>query len=74
MYELLHKPGFKRVIGTLHMVKTLDIHFTYEHIYGHHRKVATPEDPASAEKDTNCYQFFVQSYFGAYKSVYEMEM
>jgi alkane 1-monooxygenase len=30
------------------MVKNLYMHFTYEHLYGHHRNLATPEDPASA--------------------------
>ena len=30
------------------MMKNLYMHFAYEHLYGHHRKVATPEDPASA--------------------------
>ena len=54
------------------MIKTLDIHFTYEHVFGHHRRVATPEDPASAAKGDNVYSFFIRSYFGAYKSVYEM--
>lgn len=55
------------------MLKTLNIHFTTEHVFGHHRKVATPDDPASAEKGDNVYSFFLKSYFGAYKSVFEME-
>jgi alkane 1-monooxygenase len=31
------------------MIKNLDMHFAYEHIYGHHKRVATPEDPATAK-------------------------
>lgn len=50
-HEILHKPGWRRIVGTLHMLKTLNMHFTYEHIFGHHRKVATPEDPASSRKN-----------------------
>ena len=50
-HEIMHKPGWRRIIGTLHMLKTLNMHFTYEHIFGHHRKVATPEDPASSRKN-----------------------
>lgn len=72
-HEVMHKPGWRRVIGTLHMLKTLNMHFTYEHLFGHHRKVATPEDPASAQKNENVYSFFLRSYFGAYRSVYMME-
>lgn len=48
-HELLHKPGWRRVVGTVHMLKTLNMHFTQEHIYGHHRKVGTLEDPATAK-------------------------
>lgn len=49
------------------------MHFTYEHLYGHHRKVATPEDPASAPKGMNVYSFAVKSFLGSYRSVYLME-
>ena len=42
-HELLHKENkIDRVMGTLHMSKNLYMHFTYEHIFGHHRRVATP--------------------------------
>ena len=48
-HEIYHKPGgIHKIIGTLNQSKNLYMHFTYEHLYGHHRKVATPEDPASA--------------------------
>ena len=55
------------------MSKNLYMHFTYEHIFGHHRRVATPEDPASATKDQNVYGFAINSFLGSYKSVYNME-
>lgn len=41
-HEVMHKPGWRRIVGTLHMLKTLNMHFTYQHLFGHHRKVATP--------------------------------
>ena len=50
-HEIFHKLGFwNRFIGTIQMSKNLYMHFTYEHLYGHHKKVATPHDPASAEQ------------------------
>lgn len=55
------------------MVKNLYMHFTYEHLFGHHRRVATPEDPASADKGLDLYSFFPRTFFGSYVSVYEME-
>lgn len=72
-HEIFHKNGIHRYTGTIHMVKNLYMHFTYEHLYGHHRRVATPEDPASAEKGDNVYTFFINSFLGSYKSVYKME-
>jgi alkane 1-monooxygenase len=48
-HEVFHKQTFfDRFFGTIHMSKTLNMHFTYEHLWGHHKRVATPEDPASA--------------------------
>lgn len=55
------------------MSKNLYMHFTYEHIFGHHRRVATPEDPASAEQGINLYRFIWRSFIGSYKSVYKMQ-
>jgi alkane 1-monooxygenase len=73
-HEIFHKQSFfDRFFGTVHMSKLLYMHFTYEHLWGHHKKVATPEDPASAEKGINVYKFIVRSFFGSYKSVYLME-
>lgn len=52
------------------MIKNLYMHFTYEHLFGHHRRVATPEDPASAEKGLDLYNFFPRTFLGSYASVY----
>ena len=41
-HEVCHKASkFNRVVGTLHQIKNLYVHFVYEHLYGHHRRVAT---------------------------------
>lgn len=73
-HEIFHKPGsFNRILGTVHMSKNLYMHFTYEHIFGHHRNVATPLDPASAHQGLNIYSFVWRSFTGSYKSVYKMQ-
>lgn len=73
-HEIFHKPGlFNKILGTVHMSKNLYMHFTYEHLFGHHRRVATPEDPASSRQGENVYEFFIRSFTGSYRSVYEME-
>jgi len=73
-HEIFHKLGFwNRFIGTVHMSKNLYMHFTYEHLYGHHKRVATPEDPASAELGITLYKFLPRTFLGSYKSVYKMQ-
>ena len=72
-HELFHKPGFNRWLGTIHMSKNLYMHFTYEHIFGHHRKVATPDDPASSLQGQSLYAFLPQTFFGSYKSVFKSQ-
>lgn len=73
-HQLFHKQEIVyRVLGTFQMIKNFYMHFAYEHMYGHHRKVGTPQDPATAPQGMNVYQFFFKSYLGSYKSVYEMQ-
>jgi alkane 1-monooxygenase len=74
-HEIFHKAGsINKILGTLHMSKNLYTHFTYEHLYGHHRKVATPDDPASAPQHSDVYSFAWRSVKGTLMSVYNMEL
>jgi alkane 1-monooxygenase len=43
--------SFDRWMARLLLIPVLYSHFTLEHNYGHHLKVATPEDPATARKN-----------------------
>ena len=69
----MHKNGgFDKQIGTIHMIKSFEMHFTYHHLYKHHSQVATPSDPSSAPKGINVYNFVancvIQSWIGVYQS------
>ncbi|MGE2835923.1 alkane 1-monooxygenase [Mycobacterium sp. SMC-4] len=48
-------------------------HFFVEHNRGHHARVATPEDPASARLGENLYQFFCRSIVGSFRSAWDIE-
>ena len=48
-------------------------HFRIEHPYGHHKRAATPEDPASAQMGESFYQFWPRTVFGSLKSAIEIE-
>ncbi|MEL0214543.1 MAG: hypothetical protein VW948_02040, partial [Burkholderiaceae bacterium] len=39
-------------------------HFCIEHVKGHHVRVATPNDPATAKRGQSLYGFFLQSISG----------
>lgn len=48
-------------------------HFRVEHPYGHHKRVATPEDPASSQMGESFYKFWPRTVFGGLKSAIEIE-
>ncbi len=48
-------------------------HFCVEHIYGHHKKVATPHDPATSRLGESVYGFIPRSVIGGFKSFWAIE-
>lgn len=48
-------------------------HFFVEHNRGHHARVATPEDPASARMGENVYLFYCRSIVGSLRSAWAIE-
>ena len=72
-HELGHREGqFDRWMARLLLIPVLYSHFTLEHNYGHHLKVATPEDPATARKNEPVYFFFVRSIFQGYLNAWKI--
>ena len=48
-HELGHKDNIiDRSLSVIMLSRNLYTHFSIEHVYGHHRNVSTPIDPASA--------------------------
>lgn len=56
-HELVHRIADKSsvFIGRCLLAFSFDTVFSIEHVYGHHRYVATPEDPATAPRGRNVY-------------------
>lgn len=48
-------------------------HFVVEHVRGHHRDVATPEDPASARFGESYYRFILREVPGAFRRAWRLE-
>lgn len=72
VHELFHRPQkLDWYLGVGSLVFSMYPHFWIEHVYGHHRNVATPEDCASSELGDVVWWFvpkcIVQTFFDACK-------
>jgi len=66
-HELGHRAGkFDQWMARVLLLPALYSHFTLEHNYGHHLRVGTPKDPATARKNEPVYFFFARSIIMGY--------
>lgn len=74
-HELTHRTtdGGAMFVGRWLLALTLDAEFSIEHVYGHHRRLATPADPATARRGESFYAFLVRSVLGQTRSAFELE-
>ena len=73
-HELIHRQNkYMRGIGVLLLVLCCYGHFRIEHVYGHHKHVATKEDPATARKGENFYLYFIRCVINSVISSWNIE-
>jgi len=73
-HELFHKTDkLGRIVGTVTMAKNLYMHFFIEHNWGHHKRVATLEDPATSRYGESLYDFLPRTVIGSWKSAWHIE-
>jgi alkane 1-monooxygenase len=73
-HELMHRPSrADRWLGDILLCTVTYPHFSIEHVYGHHIKVATPEDPASARMGESLYAFIPRSVVGGLLGAWAIE-
>ena len=74
-HELGHRtPYFERFFSKMLYMPCLYTHFYIEHNFGHHLKVATPEDGASARYNQTLYSFWFSSVTRQYKSAWKIQI
>ena len=74
-HELIHKRQVhNKLLGLWTYSKMLYSHFSLEHGSGHHRNVATPEDPATAKQGESFYEFFPRTVSGGFRETYLREV
>lgn len=74
-HELTHRTSDKIAMffGRWLLAFSNDCSFSIEHVYGHHVRLGTPDDPATARRGENTYRFIVRSTIGSYLSAWELE-
>lgn len=74
-HELTHRTTDRAAMfaGRWLLALTLDAEFSIEHVYGHHNRLATREDPASARRGEGYYRFLVRSVIGQTRSAWSLE-
>jgi alkane 1-monooxygenase len=76
--NLGHEIGHKRApleqwLARLILAPTGYGHFTVEHNRGHHRDVATPDDPASSRMGESIWRFVLREMPGAFRRAWQLE-
>ena len=73
-HELGHRTKkYEKFFSKTLLLTSLYMHFFIEHNRGHHKRVATKEDPASARFHENIYAFWLRSCINSYLSAWRIE-
>jgi alkane 1-monooxygenase len=73
-HELMHgRRRVERLLGEMLMLLMSYPHFCVEHLHGHHVRVATPHDPATARIGESLYAFVPRSIAGGLRSAWTLE-
>jgi alkane 1-monooxygenase len=71
-HELTHRTTDRGAMfaGRWLLALTFDAEFAIEHVYGHHRRLATPADPATARRGEHFYRYLLRSVTGQSRSAF----
>lgn len=73
-HELGHRTTWhEKFMAKALLLTSLQMHFIIEHNRGHHKRVSTEEDPASARYGEVLYTFWFRSWIGGYISAWKLE-
>lgn len=73
-HELGHRVNrFEQTLAKMLLCTSQYMHFFVEHNKGHHKRVATHEDPSSARLNESLFEFYFRTIPGVYFSAWEIE-
>ena len=74
-HELIHKKGkIGRIVGIIDSMKALYMQLYSEHVKGHHKWVATPNDKGTGKFGQSFYEFFPVSFLSSYTCTWTREV
>lgn len=74
-HELGHRVSqFERTLSKLLLLPCLYMHFYLEHNFGHHKNVATPQDPATSKLNQTVYHFWISSVITQYRNAWKLQL
>jgi alkane 1-monooxygenase len=73
-HEMIHsRSKAEQALGLFMLAFLLDMQFAIAHVQGHHRRAATPDDPATARRGESAYAFVVRSVAGQAREAWAFE-
>jgi len=73
-HELIHRQSRgMQLLGRLLLCTVLYEHFYTEHVRGHHARVGTPEDPATARFGESFHRFYLRTVPAQFRSAWRLE-
>jgi alkane 1-monooxygenase len=74
-HELVHRTSSwaAQVAGRIQLAFIFDAAFSIEHVYGHHARVGSWEDPATARRGESLYRFILRSTAQSFRSAWAIE-
>ena len=73
-HELGHRISrTERTLSKILLIPCLYMHFYLEHNFGHHKNVATPEDPATSKFNQSVYHFWITSVFNQFVNAWKIQ-
>ena len=75
-HELVHRKKSKidMFMGNWLLAFSWDCAFAVEHVYGHHKHVGLPSDPATAKRGENIYLFILRAIIKEQKDAWNIEL
>ena len=74
-HELVHRKGFwHKFVGNIPYVTFFYSHFWDEHCNGHHKTMATPEDPVSSPINRSIYEAIYYGFVGTNVETWKREI